>query len=865
MASLTDQLNTDMNTKPVRQAPSPSTGLATALNSLAKGINIVDSSIRQNRQAERQAAEDAYKAKERARKEEGVLMPYLAEKAYREAQLDSQGRPVEVTTAVPSGPVPVDGDLQGNPVFNSQPSPLTGQIASDTNRAVTDLNNVQLAVSQRRMPAISFNSALNKRFLDLINKFPEQTDTIRKYFNDNGLNPSLARTALDEQSGHDAIREEGEKWGTDMFNKGAATLAPEMLATMTREQVIAQGAKATNVEYQLDLAKKQADLTLTNKNISEAERKAAEEIRDDTISQTTIVDAWNNSAPIMTALQEGMISIGKLPIAQQQVAFDQLAPKYDQWAGNYKAKAIASAAAAGQSTESLSALSTTIDTMIQRGRSLWSGDMSVAASNRRALESVTNSIKLSTAEAMPVYFALQQIGMKPDEIAGYSQAIAGNVELQTALQKEIKGFTGEFGKKNASTRLMEIVSILKGQKTLEDFSPEEARTMMPTLYKTSNNYTTMYARGQGDISTDTMLNGLGEMITAARTVSPATASTNTIKFATGGVARPDVRRALVKALKDPLHNDQAEATITGARAASAQIILSMRNSKVFGSYDTRFWKLQLDKDDGRAYAVPTGAKARVNPVLGDTGFLIGEVGSRFEQVPAKPPKELLTWAETYNANIVNISELNGIDPNGIKNATPLEVAKYYSLGVVPKSLQQEKQKAANPQKEIDNILGTIEDAFDNVPSMNSRVEIPKGSDPYNAVFGHGEFGRPEKPITKMTIGEAMEFGDTILKPATRAAGIGKIDGKTVGTSAIGAYQIVGTTMRQVAPEVFGENWKSVPMTIENQDKLGKYLFEKSKNGNLKRVWEGLPDTRPGAYADLSWNDMKRIIHRYESA
>lgn len=862
MASLTDQLSTDVGgIKPVRQAPSPSTGLATALNALSKGIDIVDSSLRQNRQNERQKAEDAYKAKERARKEEGVLMPYLAEQAYRNAEIDAQGRPVEVTTAVPSSPVPVDGDLVGHQVFNTQPTPFTGQAAADTNRAVNDLNNVQLAVTQKRMPAISFNSALNKRFMELINKYPEQTETIRKYMNDNGLNPSLARTALDEQSGHENTREAGEKWGNDMFEKGAASLDPALLGTMSRDQIIAQGAAVANTEFKLEQAIKAADLALKNQNLSDAQRKAAEEERDDNINQITVNEAWNNSGPIMTALQKGMEAISKLPIGQQQAAFDQLAPQYDQWAQNYKAKALAQASANGMTDPAkLTALGTTIDDMVQRGRSMWSGDMSVAASNRRALESVSTSLKLDVAKSMPVFFALQNMGMKPDEIAGYTEALSGNVALQTALAKEMKGFTAEFGTKSASTRLMEIVSILKGQRGLEDFDPAEARTMMPTLYKTANNYATLYSRGQGDINPDTMLNAVGQVITAARTISPATASTQSIKFATGGVARPETRRALIKALKDPLVNDMAEATITGSRAASAQILLAMKNPKTLASYDSVFWKLTIDKETGRAKAVSTGYKPKPYSVRDGEG---GSVTRYPSQGPAKPPKELLIWAETYNANVVNISEMNAVDPNGIKGATPLEVAKYYSLGVVPKSLRTEKQKAANPQKEIDNILGTIEDAFEGVADMNTSIKL-KG-DPYNAVFGHGEYGKPEKPITQMTIGEAMNFGDTVLKPATRAAGIGKIDGKIVGTSAIGAYQIVGTTMREVAPKVFGEDWKSVPMTVENQDKLGRYLFEKNKNGNLQATWEGLPDRRPGAYADLSWDQVKRVIQRYESA
>lgn len=728
MASLTDQLSTDMSVKPVRQAPSPSTGLATALNALSKGIDVVDSSLRQGRQDKRQREEDAFKAQERARKEQERKMPYLAELAYREAEVDSQGRLVDQNIAVPSSPVAFDGDLAGKQVFDTTSSPFTGQAAADAGRAVADLNNVQLAVTQKRMPAISFNSALNKRFMELINKYPEQTETIRKYLNDNGLNPSLARTALDEQSGHDNVREHNEDWGNKMYDVGTASLDPALLPNMTREEVIAQGAKVTNTQFRLEQATKQADLALKNQNLSDAQKKAAEDERDDSINEVTVNEAWNNSGPIMSALQKGVAAISKLPVGQQQAAFDQLAPQYDQWAQNYKAKALAQASANGMTDPAkLTALGTTIDVMVERGRSLWSGDMSVAASNRRALDSVTNQLKLDVAQSMPVFFALQNMGMKADEIAGYTEALAGNVELQQALSKEMKGFTAEFGRKSASTRLMEIVSILKGQKGLEDFTPEEARKMMPTLFKTSDNYVNMYGTGRGDVSGDTMLNALGEVITAARTVSPATASTSSIKFATAGVASNAVRTALKKALKDPILNDQAEATIAGSRAASAQILLAMKSPKTLASYDTRYWKIGIDKETGRAKAIPTGAKPllRQSAVGGYAEARGGDsgLGARPETVPTKPPAELQKWADYYNVNLTNISDMNTLDPNGIKGATPLEVAKYYSLGTVPKALQVEKQKSANPQKEIDNILGTIEDAFNGVADMNTPIQL----------------------------------------------------------------------------------------------------------------------------------------------
>jgi len=142
--------------------------------------------------------------------------------------------------------------------------------------------------------------------------------------------------------------------------------------------------------------------------------------------------------------------------------------------------------------------------------------------------------------------------------------------------------------------------------------------------------------------------------------------------------------------------------------------------------------------------------------------------------------------------------------------------------------------------------------------------------PYNAVFGHGTYGLPDKPVDQMTIGEAVEYGRNVLIPATKGK-IGKFgkDSKgnviPLGTSAIGGYQFTQETLRTVAPIVFKDQpWQTLNMSPENQDKMARYLFEKNKGGNLQAIWEGLPDARPGAYKDKTFDQMKPLIFLKEA-
>lgn len=130
----------------------------------------------------------------------------------------------------------------------------------------------------------------------------------------------------------------------------------------------------------------------------------------------------------------------------------------------------------------------------------------------------------------------------------------------------------------------------------------------------------------------------------------------------------------------------------------------------------------------------------------------------------------------------------------------------------------------------------------------------------DAVYGHGRYGMPEVPLSQGSFGQAYDFGQTLI-PATRGQ-VGA--GADKGTSAVGAYQFIGSTMETYAKKVFGENWRDVPFTFENQSKIAEALFNEAKDGNLQAVWAGLPDATPGAYKNMSFEEFQREVLPLES-
>ena len=131
----------------------------------------------------------------------------------------------------------------------------------------------------------------------------------------------------------------------------------------------------------------------------------------------------------------------------------------------------------------------------------------------------------------------------------------------------------------------------------------------------------------------------------------------------------------------------------------------------------------------------------------------------------------------------------------------------------------------------------------------------------DAVYGYGQYGAPNRPLSQGTFGEAHDFGQSLI-PATRGQ-VGA--GPDKGTSAVGAYQMIGDTMERYASKVLGKNWRDQPFTFENQSKVAEAIFNDSKDGNLKAVWASLPDATPGAYKNMSWEEFQREVLPRESS
>jgi hypothetical protein len=825
MAKLTDQLGTDYQVKPVRQPPAPSTGLADIFSMAGKAINTVqttnaraDAEDQRKAAAARQKAEDDYRNVDRG-------IDYEASMAIERAN--------QLSKTVFADPAATPAD------------PETQQLNKDFDAAFGKMQSVQAAVDQGRMPQISFGAAINKEYLALLNRFPDHGESINKFFKERGFVPSMAQqTAVDQQSSHDNERESIEKVENDAFEKGLKVIEPELAATMSRQDVIAHGIAADRSEYQLDLANKKATLTLTQKNIDKETKEAAETERDDDIARTVEVDALNNTNPIRSALQEAMTSIGKLPPGPQREAFAALGPRLKQYTENYVNQAVTRAVAAGYKPDKVAQLRASLEAKMTGLTDMFQGDFTLAKAENDAFQSVQTRLGLNMSQALPTYTALKKLGMNAADIDSLVGGVAANPDLAAKLKKEFQGFTGEFGEERASTHLTNVVRMLRGETNIAEYNPTQARAMMPTLYRTTVDLTTAYNQGRNS-DASTMLGGVGNLISAARTLNPSSGLSSWTQ-ATGAVAGRGTRQALLKAVKDPQHNDLAEAVIQGSRAASAQILDSMRPN--LARFSGQGWSLQIK--DGLLVGKQTAVNGRFNGAIGPDGKLVrGKPGPGYTTL-LPMPQNVKQFMDTWNANIANLQILNAADPSGNKKASPRDIGMFYGANQVPESFKN-KDGVINPQFEINKQLDNLEKAFDRVPDMNTNVPNPQSSRVMN--YQAKAVGYNEVPDSVKTLGQASEFAK-------------KVNAAGAPSSAMGTYQIVGSTLRTYARRIYGENWHNVEFTPEVQDRIAQEIFEHNKGTAeaLKHQWVSLSSKTAERIRHLPWEEARGVIAAGES-
>jgi hypothetical protein len=122
----------------------------------------------------------------------------------------------------------------------------------------------------------------------------------------------------------------------------------------------------------------------------------------------------------------------------------------------------------------------------------------------------------------------------------------------------------------------------------------------------------------------------------------------------------------------------------------------------------------------------------------------------------------------------------------------------------------------------ERFAGTGDNLLDGI--IESEGTAKGGRNPFNIVLGYGRYGTPDKPLTDMTLAEAYQFGRSVRR-------------RHGSSSALGAFQIVGSTMKE-AMKWTGLKWGD-KFSAENQSLMARAIRRVQGLG----AWEGFKHNR----------------------
>lgn len=142
----------------------------------------------------------------------------------------------------------------------------------------------------------------------------------------------------------------------------------------------------------------------------------------------------------------------------------------------------------------------------------------------------------------------------------------------------------------------------------------------------------------------------------------------------------------------------------------------------------------------------------------------------------------------------------------------------------------------------------------------SEQDVPNTGD--DATLGYGRYGLPGDRPSNMTMGQINDFQLGTLRPATIKDNVGYINGKLVGSTAMGRFQLENSNLVRLAPKLFGADWRNKPFNHENQEALAKALYDELPIGaDLHNTWAAIkPGTViKGKGANSDWNSIKTMM------
>lgn len=754
------------------------------------------------------------------------------------------------TAGLTSGSVDAALNAPAGEVF-SQAS-INPSVAAAAQQSGTDIKNVETAVQQGRMPAISLKAALNGKFNQLIDQYPDQAENVLDIWKKMGIDTTLFREGKDLGDQLDETREARQRQTEDerkftqhAFEIGAEALG-ETMATgganggpMTRDEVISHGLVVMRQGHDMQLELQQINIQTQKTALSKAEADQLSEDRNQVIFKNLNAALYNGSNPVVNMVQNLANSILKEPNpAKQAEQWQAVGTRLHAMIGNSIEQGIQRAYAGGYTGDE-GKLRSALTNQFKRVEDLFTGEFSVAQAHIKALQTIQTKLKIDGAQALPVYTALHDLGLDPNTMSGFINGISENSDLAKSLRNEIKGFSADFGKDRASEHLIQIIHMLRGESTLGYMSPSEARNKLPTLYNAVKGLTASFARANvGD--PEMVMNGLGELSIATNSLTPSSGA-NAHIVAIQGVLGTTQVQALRKLPGSGVDPAMATATIQAARAAGAHALNNFQANLGKLNNENRLFKIRWDDRNGK-YTIDRAAQPRRLTKTGRQGMEVSVLNPDFNR---PIPDDMRKWVLTANVSLDGLIALKDLDPSTPKG-TDMELRNYYGRNITPESLRKQ-DKAINVDSEINKQFEAIEQTIDrNLTAGNRDIPTPKKPTDYKSLPGYAAVAEPIKTAAaKYNVPEAVAVAllgfESHFDPNAEGPVIKNKKSMHYGDRAMGMGQVMAKTA-----EAYGVSDRSKLTTDQQIDLAIRYVSDlKNRHGGswqdaVSRYFSGRP-------------------------
>lgn len=676
--------------------PPPSgAGVAAALSGLSGLLDTFSSSLDESARKKRQAAADARQARIDADKQLDKDAEAWAVRAsvFFNQGIDpfAQAQAATPDTAVAQGAtVPKVFQEGGN-----TPQGVPGENADIEKMAAKSAGQVakiDAAVNQGTMPSISKAAAVDRILQEAVSRYPGREHIVLKALKDAGLEHAILDETTEEIDTNQTDRKTKNEVRANAYQKGVTLLGPGA-SVMTDDEIRTVGLEAMRRDAELEAQKTLLGIQGT--------------IQDQTIKSTDFNTKQAGEALRQTAIQAGVAALagpiqafnklqimagepGANPDIERQLG--ELRTFITQQQGVIVGNLVAQLAV-GASPEETSNLRSQLNNYIQ---DTFITPLEVRGKvNADAAKIIEDRLGLGITQSMPLIAGMQAAGIRLEALPTLVESVTSSIPgFKDRLTREVTGLANlDFNTDSAKLQLAEVVSLLSGNTTLKNYTPESAKNYLQTLWRFSLKEGARVAAGNME-NADNYLNSYANIINATREINQNSGEQANLNATVGVTANGQARAALERLIANPNTKAEALAMAQGSRAAAAKVLSNFdRSNRPEG-----FWSVKYE--NGR-YVPVLDRKAwdKASMTVGINPRRMVDSSGRPVQPPA-PPQTIQSRVGAMNSLVDHLAYTVSWDEDAPKG-TVREIKDYYATGKATPAMQKQKGKQkVNPEIEF---------------------------------------------------------------------------------------------------------------------------------------------------------------------